>query len=338
MPERASERPADPDGSGAPWSAADTGGQPREGADRIPSRAVRRVAAVAAVIVAVLAWPSGTAEQQAWPGSADAVAAPPPAQATRAAPGPRWRPDIAAAARYARARAGEVGFAGRTARRLDGRGLDRQYSSASVIKAMLMITYLRQSHVRRRALTATERALLEPMIRSSDNDTASAVRDIVGNDAVTRLARTAGMSRFRMNVVWGLSQITARDQTRLFLRLERLLPARHRAYGLRLLRTIVPWQRWGMARVIPRGWRLYFKGGWGAGTGAVSHQVGLLRRGRHRVAIAVLTIGSPSHAYGTDTLEGVARRLVRGLGPRLRGTAGPARAFLPARERKDAAP
>jgi Beta-lactamase enzyme family len=294
---------------------------------------VRRVAAVAAVLLAMLVWPTGeTAPQRAWPGSADAAAAPPPPQATRAAPAPRWRPAIAAAARYARSRAGEVSFAVRTSRRLDGRGLDRQFSSASVIKAMLMITYLRQSHVRRRPLTATERALLDPMIRSSDNDTATAVRDIVGNDAVTRLARRAGMTHFAMNVVWGISQITARDQTRLFLRLERLLPARHRVYGLGLLRTIVPWQRWGMARVIPRGWRLYFKGGW---VGTISHQVGLLRRGEHSVAIAVLTDGNPSHAYSTETLEGVARRLVRGLGPRLRGTAGPARAFLPARPRKD---
>ena len=66
----------------------------------------------------------------------------------------------------------------------------------------------------------------------------------------------------------------------------------------------------------PRGWALYFKGGWGAGTGAVDHQVALLRRGHRRLSLAILTVGSPSHAYGTETLEGVARRLLRGLGRR----------------------
>jgi hypothetical protein len=229
----------------------------------------------------------------------------------------RWRPDVRAAATYANGRAGTVAFAVRTGNRLVGRGLDRQFRSASVIKAMLMVTYLRQRSVRSRALTGGERALLEPMIRWSDNDAATHVRNVVGNPAVSRLARAAGMTRFVMNVVWGYSLITPRDQTRFFLRIDRLIPRRHRTYAMRLLRTIIPGQRWGMARVIPRGWRLYFKGGWGAGTGAVDHHVGLLVRGSSRVSIAILTVGNPTHAYGKATEEGVARRLLRGLGGEL---------------------
>jgi hypothetical protein len=236
----------------------------------------------------------------------------------------RWEPDIARAAAWAAARQGTVAFAVRTEDRLRGRRLDRQFPSASVIKAMLMVTYLRRASVRDRPLHAGDRALLDPMIRRSDNIAATRVRDIVGNAAILRLARRAGMTRFVIHPAWGLSLITARDQTRFFLRIADLLPERHRAYAMRLLRTIVPSQRWGMAQVVPEGWRLYFKGGWGSGTGAVDHQVGLLRRGPHRVAIAVLTVGSPSHAYGQATLRGVARRLVRGLGPELVGTAGPA--------------
>ena len=240
----------------------------------------------------------------------------------------RWHPKIGAAAAWAHEREGVVSFAVRTKRRVAGRGLDRQYLSASVIKAMLMTAYLRSAAVRDRALTAGDRALLGPMIRWSDNDAASRVRDIVGNGAIERLAHDAGMTRFVAHPAWGLSLITARDQTRFFLALEHLLPERHRAYALALLRTIVPEQRWGIARAIPRGWRLYFKGGWGIGTPEVDHQVGLLRRGTHRVAIAVLTNSSPSQAYAHATLEGVARRLVRGLGPRLRGRAEPAQVFL----------
>jgi hypothetical protein len=97
------------------------------------------------------------------------------------------------------------------------------------------------------------------------------------------------------------------------LRVDRLTPGQHRAYALRLLRTIVRRQRWGIAKVAPRGWRLYFKGGWGSGTGRVDHQVALLMRGRHRVAVAITTTDNGSHAAGKATLRGVARRLLRGL-------------------------
>ena len=251
---------------------------------------MRRVAV--AVLLAALAWP------------APAAARP-------------WRPDVERAAAWAAQRSGAVSFAVRTRTRLYGRGLDRQVPSASVLKAMLMTAYLRQAGVRDRALDAGDRALLRPMIRRSDNVTATRIRDLIGNGALVRLARRARMTRFAVNPIWGLSLITAR---------ERLLPARHRAYALRLLRTIVPSQRWGMAQVIPDGWRLHFKGGWGSGTGAVDHQVGLLRRGPHRIAIAVLTTSSPSHAYGKATLEGVSRRLLAGLG--LTGAVGPAEVEL----------
>lgn len=90
--------------------------------------------------------------------------------------------------------------------------------------------------------------------------------------------------------------------------------ARQRAFAMRLLSSIVRSQRWGVAQVRPRGWALYFKGGWGSGTGAVNHQVALLRRGGRRAAIAIMTTGSPSHAYGKETLRGLAARLLRGLG------------------------
>ena len=224
-----------------------------------------------------------------------------------------WTPHIARAARWANARQCSVTFAVRTDDHLWGRGVDAQVPAASVFKAMLLATYLRRSTVRHRDLTGADRALLRPMIRRSDNTAATRVRDIAGNPAVVRLAHRAGMTRFVIADVWGMSQITARDQSKFFLRIERLLPARHRAYALGLLRTIVPSQRWGMAQVVPAGWTLYFKGGWGSGSGAVDHQVGLLARGDDRVSIAVLTVDSPSHAYGKATLRGVSKRLLAGL-------------------------
>jgi beta-lactamase class A len=228
-----------------------------------------------------------------------------------ATPPQNWRPDVAAARRYAVSRPGVVAFAVRTETRFWGLKADRVYPSASVLKAMLLAAYLR--HARSRPLRREERALLAPMIRRSDNTAATRIRDRLGSAALVRLAHAAHMTRFRPAAVWGLSQVTARDQTRFFLRLDALLPPRHRAYGLRLLRGIVPSQRWGIGRVKLPGWRVYFKGGWGSGSGAVDHQVALLTHGDVRLSVAVLTASNGSHAIGKATLEGTFRRLLHGL-------------------------
>jgi Beta-lactamase enzyme family len=187
--------------------------------------------------------------------------------------------------------------------------------SASVVKAMLLVAYLRRPDVRGRRLRGDERALLGPMIRRSDNAAASQVCNIVGTSGLARLARRVGMRHFHATRPWGLSTIDAAGQTRFFLRIDRFVPRRHRRYAMGLLGSIVPSQRWGIARVRPRGWALYFKGGWGSGTGWADHQVALLRRGRRRIAVAILITSSPSHEYGNETLRGVAARLLRGLGP-----------------------
>jgi hypothetical protein len=191
----------------------------------------------------------------------------------------------------------------------------RTVPSASVLKAMLLVAYLRQPSVRDRSLRKADRDLLAPMVRWSDNVAASRVRDIVGNGGLVRLARRVGMRAFSPAPVWGMSRIDAADQTLFFLHIDRFVPSRHRATAMRLLSSIVPSQRWGIAQVRPPGWALYFKGGWGSGSGAVDHQVALLRRGRRRVSVAILTVNSPSHAYGKATLRGVAARVLRGLGP-----------------------
>jgi hypothetical protein len=121
------------------------------------------------------------------------------------------------------------------------------------------------------------------------------------------------MRAFHLRSPWGMSLITARDQARFWLHLDRRLAPRHRAYGLTLLQTIVPSQRWGVARARPRGWTLRFKGGWGSGSGAVDHQVALLTRGDQRVSLAIMTTSQGTHLYGKATLRGMAFRLLRGL-------------------------
>jgi len=226
-----------------------------------------------------------------------------------------WRPDVAAAKRYAQHRHAEaIAFAVRTPTRAWGWHAYQTFPSASLVKAILLVAYLDRPSVRSRPLRGSDRALLTPMIRQSDNDAASRVLAIDGPRAVYAVARRAGMRRFQLvEGTWGFSRVDAADQSRFFLRIDRLVTPRHRAYAMDLLNTITPTQRWGIARVRPAGWKLYFKGGWGSGTGWVDHQTALLTRGGQRVSVSILTHEDGSHVYGTQTLQGIAARLLRGL-------------------------
>ena len=124
------------------------------------------------------------------------------------------------------------------------------------------------------------------------------------------------MRDFHYSSIWGLSRTSPRDQARFMYRLERYIPRRHRRFALRQLAHVVGWQRWGIGKVAPPGWALYFKGGWGSGTGWMDHQVSLLKRNSLRMSLAVFTSFDPSHAYGKQTLRGVAARLLRRLAVR----------------------
>ncbi|CAN5480308.1 hypothetical protein BH20ACT19_BH20ACT19_04940 [soil metagenome] len=222
-----------------------------------------------------------------------------------------WPPDVRAAGQYAAGVAGgdSVSFAVRTSRRLYGYRMAKTTRSASVVKAMLMVAYLNHPRIRGRPLTRSDLALVTPLIRVSDNDAADAVQAFVGNGALRRLARRAGMRRFAGAPFWGATQITPADQVRLFFAIDRYVVRRHRDTALRLLRSIVGPQRWGIAQARPPAWALYFKSGWVRG---IENQVALLRRGRRRVSVAIFVSGLEA-SRGRAVQRAVARRLLRGL-------------------------
>jgi hypothetical protein len=225
-----------------------------------------------------------------------------------------WRPDMRRAIGYASTRAGDIAFAVRTGEHFYGYRPFHVEWSASVLKAMLMVAYLDQPSVAYRTLNGYDRSLLDPMITKSDNAAASAVLGIVGVGGLDALAGRVGMTQFAAaSPIWGESQITATDQTKFFLHIDSYITPLHRGYGMHLLASIVPYERWGIGQVPPRGWQLYFKGGWGYGTGLIDHQIVLLTRGCARVSVAVLTMNDGSHAYGKETLRGMFARLLRGL-------------------------
>jgi beta-lactamase class A len=228
----------------------------------------------------------------------------------------RWAPDSRAADAYIATRRGQISWAVRTDRHLWGLRADAIVPSASVLKAMLLVAYLDMPSVRSRPLNGHDYALLVPMITRSDNAAADVVDTIVGDGRLSALARRVGMQRFSPDpTVWGLSQVDASDQTRFFLHIERYIDG-HVPFALAQLASIIGPQRWGVGRLrLPKGWRIYFKGGWGAGTGAVDHQVALLTHGCTRLSLAIMTVSDGSHDYGKETLFGVASRLLRTFPP-----------------------
>ena len=233
---------------------------------------------------------------------------------------------MAAAERYAQTRSGTISFAVvDEAGRLHGYHARAVAPSASVLKAMLLVAYLRRGDVRNRPLEQWEHDLLAPMIRRSDNAAAAQMVGLVGEARLDDLAHVAGMEHFRLHwPVWGQTEITPRGQAYFFHRIDRLVPPAHRRFAMRLLATVVTSQRWGVGRVAHGLWRLYFKGGWSSGTGLVDHQVALYRAGGERVSLALFTRFDPDHEYGKETLRGLAARLLHGLaapGARL-GAAG----------------
>jgi hypothetical protein len=212
---------------------------------------------------------------------------------------------IRSAERYVRTRKGSIAFATLDERgRLFGINRTVRYPSASVVKAMLLVAVLRRGEP-----SAPTRALLGPMITASDNKAALRIyHEQVGDGGLNAVAHAAGMRNFFVRGALFEAQLTAEDQARFFLKIDRLVPASRRTYARSLLGGIIAPQRWGIAPVAAgRHYRIFFKGGWRTG---LVHQVALLERGGQRISLAILTSGEPSMAYGESTLAGIAARVL----------------------------
>jgi hypothetical protein len=196
--------------------------------------------------------------------------------------------------------------------RLHGFAPHRTYITASVVKAMLLVARLRQ--LGNRPPSASDRAVLDPMVQASDNDAADVAYGWVGDAGLLAVAKRARMSDLTVpGGHWGNVSFSAADQARLFVQIDELVPRRSRGYARHLLSSIVPYQRWGFSSYsLRRGWHTYFKGGWRTTElGSLVHEAALFERRGRRFSLAVLTDGNPSHDYGTETLRGVAARIFR---------------------------
>lgn len=209
---------------------------------------------------------------------------------------------------WAARRAGTVAVAVVDSRgRTYGYHCARPFITASVVKSMLLVAYLR----RHSSVDGGMRATLTRMITVSDNDAADAVYRSVGRRGLRRLARLARMTTFRSSGAWILCRVGAADMARFFRDMERYIPSRHRRFANRLLTQIVSYQRWGVpAAAEPLGYRVYFKPGW-LSAWTLANEAARLERRNVRIGLAVFTDHNPTSSYGKETVAGVTARLLK---------------------------
>jgi Beta-lactamase enzyme family len=291
-----------------------------ESSARRARRRSRRLFA-AALAVLVLAAGGGTAALVLWR-DGGAQAGPRPAALTPSAPAstaellvvaplpPAFpgRKAVARALDWAGGRAGEVGVAVVDSRgEVTGLHAHATFEGASLVKAMLLVAYLRA----RPAVDPALDGVATTMIAESDNASAYTIYGVVGGKGLKRVATLSGMEDFEPGAGWLDSRVSAADQARFFFDLERYVPAGRRAFARRLLTGITAMQRWGIpAAAGPEGWQTFFKGGWLGMDNRLMLQAAWLERGQKRWALAVMTDDNPDRAYGWDTQKGVAGLLL----------------------------
>jgi hypothetical protein len=265
-------------------------------------------------VYVLLAAPAQAPLAPAWaavPSGAPASTAPSPPPDTRRAVYPSAT-GVRRAQRYIARRSGRKAFAvvdddGR----LRGFRLRSRFHSASVVKSMLLVAYLRKLAHEHGSLDEDSKGLLYPMIHSSDNDAASDVLAIVGEAALNRVARDAHMRDYEPGGgTWGFTELSASDLARFFFHLDGLIPRRFDDYARWLLSSIEASESWGIPAVARPEFRVYFKGGWLPEVEGLVNQAARLERPGITFSLAVLSTHDPSMDYGEQTIEGVTRRLL----------------------------
>jgi len=181
------------------------------------------------------------------------------------------------------------------------------FEGASLVKAMLLVAYLRARPAPDPALDS----VATTMIEESDNASASTIYGVVGGEGLKNVATLTGMDDFEPGVGWIDARVSAADEARFFFDLERHVPAARRPFAREVLANITEIQRWGIpAAAGPAGWTTFFKGGWLGMDNRLMLQAAWLEKGHTRWALAVMTDDNPDRSYGWDTQKGVTGLLI----------------------------
>jgi beta-lactamase class A len=185
------------------------------------------------------------------------------------------------------------------------------FYAASVVKVTILAALLRKAEEQHRYLTSTETSQARLMITQSNNDAATALWNDVGFHFMQHFLNLAGMRHTELNHAWGLTQITAYDETLLLGLLSApnsVLDKASRSYELNLMAHVIASQRWGVPAGAPADVTVHVKNGWLPYPGSVweINSIGTFTAPRRTYRIAMLTYNNPSMAYGISTIENAA--------------------------------
>ncbi|MFC4560661.1 serine hydrolase [Nocardiopsis mangrovi] len=204
----------------------------------------------------------------------------------------------------------------------------QRFVTASAVKVDLLVLLMLKAQDEHRALTADERDLLAPMIRSSDNDAAAEVYDRIGGaegyrEGAARLGLTT--TRPGDDDHWGKTETTVADRLRVLrtvFTVDSPLSQEHRAYAVELMGTVDRDQAWGVSAAgdpdrseVKNGWvsRSADKGKWAVNsTGHIVHN-------ERFYLVAVLSDHHRDEATGIKQVERSATTAVDGLDQALQG-------------------
>ncbi|MBA3943225.1 MAG: serine hydrolase [Herpetosiphonaceae bacterium] len=184
---------------------------------------------------------------------------------------------------------------------------NQQFTMYSIAKVPIMLAVLDRAVRQDRRVTYREQNLIEAMIEWSDNDATNVLYDSVGDAPGVQdfLSRNGIYNTSMDNNAWGNSVTTPQDMARLMARLSNcmMLVQRLCGYALQVMQDVDSSQSWGVTAgtgnspvALKNGWYPDSEG-WGI------NSMGIVMKGGHAYAIAVLTYPNPSMDYGISTVE-----------------------------------
>jgi hypothetical protein len=199
------------------------------------------------------------------------------------------------------------------------------FETASIVKMDILAALLLRAQDAGRDLTAAQRSLADDMIRSSDNDAATALWWTIGGAAgLARANKRLGLTETRpgRDGWWGLTTTTVADQIRLVDAIadpDGPLDDDSRAYLLALMRGVDPDQDWGVSAGALPGETVALKNGWMPRSNQdgrwTVNSVGWVTGGGTDLAVAVLSRGHTSSAAGIAFVEEIARLVRHAVSP-----------------------